>query len=150
VLDFSTLLPGPLASLMLAAAGAKVWKVERPGGEDMRRMGPAQDGISVPWWMLNDGKEILELDLKQATGRERLEPLLAQADVLIEGFRPGVMDRLALGPVALAERFPRLIYCSITGYGQTGPLADRAGHDLNYLAESGILALVGHLARISV
>jgi crotonobetainyl-CoA:carnitine CoA-transferase CaiB-like acyl-CoA transferase len=141
VLDFSTLLPGPLAGLMLAAAGAKVWKIERPGGEDMRRMGPAQEGGSLAWRMLNTGKEILELDLKQPADRARLEPLLAEADILIEGFRPGVMDRLGLGPTLLAERFPRLICCSITGYGQTGPLADRAGHDLNYLAESGILAL---------
>ena len=141
VVDFSTLLPGPLAGLMLAAAGAKVWKIERPGGEDMRRMGAAPDGISLVWRMLNAGKEILELDLKQAADRTRLEPLLAEADVVIEGFRPGVMDRLGLGPAALAARFPRLICCSITGYGQTGPLADRAGHDLNYLAESGILAL---------
>jgi crotonobetainyl-CoA:carnitine CoA-transferase CaiB-like acyl-CoA transferase len=141
VLDFSTLLPGPLAGLMLAAAGAKVWKIERPGGEDMRRMGAQADGVGVAWRLLNTGKEILELDLKREADRARLEPLLAKADVLIEQFRPGVMDRFGLGPATLAERFPRLIYCSITGYGQSGPLSQRAGHDLNYLAETGLLAL---------
>jgi crotonobetainyl-CoA:carnitine CoA-transferase CaiB-like acyl-CoA transferase len=141
VLDFSTLLPGPLAGRMLAAAGATVWKIERPGGEDMRRLGAAAGGVSIAWRLLNAGKEVLELDLKDAADRERLEPLLAQADVLIEQFRPGVMARLGLGYEALSARFPRLVYCSITGYGQTGGLAGRAGHDLNYLAETGLLAL---------
>jgi crotonobetainyl-CoA:carnitine CoA-transferase CaiB-like acyl-CoA transferase len=141
VLDFSTLLPGPLAGRILAAAGAKVRKIERPGGEDMRRLGAAPEGVSLAWRMLNEGKEIVELDLKDAADRERLEPLLAGADVLIEQFRPGVMARLGLGYETLSTRFPRLIYCSITGYGQAGPRAERAGHDLNYLAESGILAL---------
>lgn len=141
VLDFSTLLPGPLAGRMLAASGARVRKIERPGGEDMRRLGAARGGVSMAWRLLNEGKEILELDLKQEADRARLEPLLATADVLIEQFRPGVMDRLGLGHAELARRFPKLIYCSITGYGQSGPLAGRAGHDLNYLAEAGILGL---------
>lgn len=116
-------------------------KIERPGGEDMRRFGPSPGGTSPAWRMLNEGKEVLELDLKRKADRARLEPLLAEADVLIEQFRPGVMDRLGLGYAELARRFPGLVYCSITGYGQTGPLAQRAGHDLNYLAEAGILAL---------
>lgn len=141
VLDFSTLLPGPLATRMLAAAGARVVKIERLGGEDLRRFQPLHEGVSLAWRMLNAGKEILELDLKRPEALARLEPLLAEADVLVEQFRPGVMARLGLDHAALAERFPRLIYCSITGYGQDGPLANRAGHDLNYLAETGILAL---------
>jgi len=144
VLDFSTLLPGPLAGRMLAASGATVRKIERPGGEDMRRMGAKPGETAVAWRLLNAGKEILELDLRQPADRARLEPLLARADVLIEQFRPGVMERLGLGYPELAERYPELIYCSITGFGQTGPLAGRAGHDLNYLALSGLLALAPH------
>lgn len=141
VVDLSTLLPGPLATRILAAAGARVVKIERPGGEDMRRMPPLSDGRSLVYEMLNAGKEILELDLKDPADRERLEVRLASADVLVEQFRPGVMARLGLDPAALLERYPKLVICSITGYGQSGPLAQAAGHDLDYLAETGLLAL---------
>jgi crotonobetainyl-CoA:carnitine CoA-transferase CaiB-like acyl-CoA transferase len=141
VLDFSTLLPGPLATLMLAEAGAEVVKIEKPGGEDMRRFPPRLGDTSAPYAMLNRGKRVLELDLKDEGAREVLDPLLARADILVEQFRPGVMDRLGLGYEALAARHPRLIYCSITGYGQAGPRAQEPGHDLNYLARSGLLSL---------
>jgi crotonobetainyl-CoA:carnitine CoA-transferase CaiB-like acyl-CoA transferase len=141
VLDFTTLLPGPLATLMLAEAGAEVVKIERPGGEDMRRFPPFVDGVSVPYALLNRGKTCLELDLKEAADRARLAPLLARADVVVEQFRPGVMARLGLGYDDLASINPKLVYCSITGYGQTGPKAEKVGHDLNYVAETGLLAL---------
>src|SRR6188508_1419566 len=141
VLDFTTLLPGPLATLLLAEAGAEVIKVERPGGEDMRHYEPRFDGESAMFTMLNRGKKSLTLDLKSDADRERLKPLLARADVLVEQFRPGVMARLGLGYEAVAAINPKLVYCSITGYGQTGPRADEAGHDLNYIGHTGLLAL---------
>jgi crotonobetainyl-CoA:carnitine CoA-transferase CaiB-like acyl-CoA transferase len=97
VLDFSTLLPGPLASLMLAEAGAEVIKIERPGGEEMRSFPPQWDGESAAFALLNRGKKVVTLDLKTTEGRGAVEPLLARADILIEQFRPGVMDRLDLG-----------------------------------------------------
>ena len=141
VLDFSTLLPGPLATLMLAEAGARVVKVERPGGEDMRRFPPFFSGGSALYAMLNRGKEAIFLDLKTEQGRAAALDLATSADIVVEQFRPGVMDRLGLGYAALAARNPRLVYCSISGYGQSGPRAGEAGHDLNYLARSGLLAL---------
>jgi crotonobetainyl-CoA:carnitine CoA-transferase CaiB-like acyl-CoA transferase len=141
VLDFTTLLPGPLATLMLAEAGAEVIKIERPGGEDMRHYEPRFDGESAMFTLLNRGKTSLVLDLKNDADRRKLEPLLARADVLVEQFRPGVMARLGLGFDAVAAINPKLVYCSITGYGQSGPRADEAGHDLNYLGNTGLLAL---------
>ncbi|MEN5081670.1 CaiB/BaiF CoA-transferase family protein [Bosea sp. TWI1241] len=139
VLDFSTLLPGPMASLFLAEAGARVVKVERPEGEDMRRYPPRLGDEAAPFAALNRGKESLALDLKAAGAIERLRPLLARADILIEQFRPGVMARLGLGYAELKEAYPRLIYCSISGYGQAGPRANEAGHDINYQAIGGLL-----------
>jgi alpha-methylacyl-CoA racemase len=141
VLDFTTLLPGPLATLMLAEAGAEVVKIERPGGEEGRRGSPAFDGMAAGFAMLNRGKQGLVLDLKEAGDRERLMPLIGRADVLVEQFRPGVMDRLGLGYEAVRKINPRLVYCSITGYGQTGPRSQEAGHDLNYIGATGLLAL---------
>jgi crotonobetainyl-CoA:carnitine CoA-transferase CaiB-like acyl-CoA transferase len=141
VLDFSTLLPGPLATLMLAEAGAEVIKIEPPGGEDMRAYPPHRDGESVPFALLNRGKRSLMLDLKNAADRARLEPLLARADIVVEQFRPGVMQRLGLDYPAMRARNPRVIYCSITGYGQEGPRAQESGHDLNYIGSTGLLAL---------
>lgn len=142
VLDFSTLLPGPLATLILAEAGADVIKLERPGaGEDMRAFAPkwGRDGVSFA--LLNRGKKSLAIDLKDEGQRRRLTPLIAEADVLVEQFRPGVMARLGLGYEALRTVNPRLIYCSITGYGQSGPKSSVAGHDLNYIGDTGLLAL---------
>lgn len=141
VLDFTTLLPGPLAALMLAEAGAEVIKIERPGGEDMRRFPPVLDGESVTFAMLNRGKQMLTLDLKSEADREQLKPLMARADILIEQFRPGVMARLGLGYDDLKAINPKLIYCSISGYGQSGPRAGEAGHDLNYIGNTGLLDL---------
>jgi|JI10StandDraft_1071094.scaffolds.fasta_scaffold46356_5 alpha-methylacyl-CoA racemase len=142
VIDFSTLLPGPLATLILAEAGATVLKVERPGtGEDMRAYPPAFGKDSVNFALLNRGKRSIALDLKAPGAVDRLLPLIDRADVLVEQFRPGVMDRLGLGWERLSQRNPKLVYCAITGYGQTGPKAQIAGHDLNYMAETGLLAL---------
>jgi len=142
VLDFSTLLPGPLASLLLAEAGAEVTKVERIGtGDEMRGYSPRLDDESAIFCLLNRGKKSLEIDLKEPRAVERLQPLLAQTDILIEQFRPGVMERLGLGYDQLHAAYPRLIYCSITGFGQSGPRAQFAGHDLNYMAISGVLSL---------
>ena len=115
VLDFTTLLPGPLATLMLAEAGAQVIKIERPGGEDMRRYEPRFDGESAMFAMLNRGKKSLVLDLKREADRDKLKPLLVRADILVEQFRPGVMARLGFGYDAVRAINPKLIYCSITG-----------------------------------
>jgi alpha-methylacyl-CoA racemase len=141
VIDLSTLLPGPLASLMLAEAGARVIKVERPGGEDMRGFAPMLDGASVPFAILNAGKECIALDLKKPADKARLKALIAEADIVIEQFRPGVMTRLGLNPTELTARHPGLIYCAVTGYGQEGPRSEDAGHDLNYQALTGLLSL---------
>jgi crotonobetainyl-CoA:carnitine CoA-transferase CaiB-like acyl-CoA transferase len=141
VLDFTTLLPGPLATLMLAEAGAEVIKVERPGGEDMRAMPPRHDGEAAVFALLNRGKKSVVADLKNESDRKRLRPLLEKADVLVEQFRPGVMERLDLGYAAVARINPRIVYCSISGYGQQGPRAGEAGHDINYQSRTGLLAL---------
>lgn len=142
VLDFSTLLPGPLCSLLLAEAGAEVIKFERPGrGDEMRSYEPKVDDDSANFVLLNRGKLSVAIDLKSPEALSQLLPLIREADVLIEQFRPGVMDRLGLGYAALAEVNPRLVYCSITGFGQHGPRASEAAHDLNYVAASGTLSL---------
>lgn len=142
VIDFSTLLPGPLASLMLAEAGAQVVKIERPGrGDEMRTYTPKFGQDSVNFALLNRGKETIVIDLKASGAAEQLRPLLARADIVIEQFRPGVMERLGLGYDALREINPSLIYCAITGWGQSGPKAQVAAHDLNYMAEAGLIGL---------
>jgi crotonobetainyl-CoA:carnitine CoA-transferase CaiB-like acyl-CoA transferase len=140
VLDLSSYLPGPFASLLLADFGAEVLKVEPPPGDGMRQLGP-RDADATPLFhaALNAGKAICRLDLKSPDGHATLLRLAAQADVLIEGFRPGVMQRLGLDPVTLRARHPGLICCSISGYGADGPLARAAGHDGNYLALAGVL-----------
>src|SRR5215204_435609 len=133
VLDFSTLLPGPLATLLLAEAGAEVIKIERPGrGDEMRSYEPKFGTDSVNFALLNRGKRSVALDLKAPDALERLRPLLETSDVVVEQFRPGVMDRLGLGYDALSRMNPRIVYCAITGYGQDGPRAQVAAHDLNY------------------
>lgn len=142
VLDFSTLLPGPFATLMLAEAGAKVVKVERVGsGDEMRSYEPKLGADSANFQLLNAGKDSIAIDLKAKDAFERLKPLVAQADVVVEQFRPGVMDRLGFGYEALRVVNPRLIYCAITGWGQSGPKSAVAAHDLNYMAEAGLLGL---------
>ncbi len=141
VLDFTTLLPGPLASLMLAEAGAEVLKIERPGGENARRFPPLIDNESASFAMLNRGKQSLALDLKNKADRDKLIPLIRRADILMEQFRPGVMQRLGLGYDEVRAINPRLIYCSISGYGQRGPRVHEAGHDINYIGNTGLLDL---------
>jgi crotonobetainyl-CoA:carnitine CoA-transferase CaiB-like acyl-CoA transferase len=141
VLDFTTLLPGPLATLMLAEAGAEVIKIERPGGEDMRAYPPRFDGFSAAFALINRGKKSMTFDLARDDERALLRPLIERADVLVEQFRPGVMGRLGLSYDDVCKINPRLVYCSITGYGQDGPRAGEAGHDLNYIGNTGLLAL---------
>jgi crotonobetainyl-CoA:carnitine CoA-transferase CaiB-like acyl-CoA transferase len=145
VLDLTRLLPGPLATLLLADLGADVVKVEEPGGGDFLRHLPplTSDGTGGMFAALNRGKRSIELDLKSVAGARLLRALCAKADVLVEGFRPGVLERLRLSPQTLLEEFPRLIVCSISGFGQTGPWRERAGHDIGYLALSGALARCG-------
>ena len=141
VLDFTTLLPGPLATLMLAEAGAEVLKIEQPGGENARRFPPFVGNESAAFAMLNRGKTSMTLDLKNKADRERLVPLVRRADIVVEQFRPGVMDRLGLGYNDLKTINPKLIYCSISGYGQSGPRVHEAGHDINYIGNTGLLDL---------
>ena len=141
VIDFTTLLPGPLATLMLARAGADVIKIEPPGGEAMRFYPPYAGGQSAAFAMLNAGKTCREIDLKNAAGRDEVMGMLRRADVLVEQFRPGVMTRLGLDFANVRAINPRLIFCSISGYGQTGPRSQEAGHDLNYIGNTGLLAL---------
>ncbi|MBS7707838.1 CaiB/BaiF CoA transferase family protein [Chelatococcus asaccharovorans] len=142
VLDFSFHLPGPMASLILAEAGAEVIKVERlHTGDELRQIPPFATDESIAFAMLNRGKKSVSIDLKAASAFETLEPLLRAADVLVEQFRPGVMQRLGFGYDAVRAINPGIIYCSITGYGQTGPNNMKAGHDLNYCAEAGLLSL---------
>ncbi|MCA9530638.1 MAG: CoA transferase [Myxococcales bacterium] len=145
VLDLTRLLPGPFASMVLSDLGAQVDKVEDPRGGDYLRVTPplAGDGMSHLHHWLNRGKRSVELDLKTPAGVETLKRMVPHYDVLLEGNRPGVMDRLGLGYETLRALHPGLIYCALTGYGQDGPLANRAGHDLNYLARCGALGLFG-------
>jgi crotonobetainyl-CoA:carnitine CoA-transferase CaiB-like acyl-CoA transferase len=142
VTDFSTLLPGPMCSLLLVQAGAEVIKIERPGrGDEMRSYTPRFGSESVNFALLNPGKRSVALDLKDPSARDQAVELVRTSDVVIEQFRPGVMDRLGLGYEAMRLLNPGLIYCSITGWGQHGSLADIAAHDLNYQAETGLLGL---------
>jgi crotonobetainyl-CoA:carnitine CoA-transferase CaiB-like acyl-CoA transferase len=138
VLDLSRVLAGPWSGQLLADYGADVIKVERPGaGDDTRAWGPpwwgdSQQRMAAYYLSANRGKRSIAIDLKQAAGREILLRWVEKADALIEGFRPGVLDRLGLGWNTLHDRNPKLVLCSLSGYGQTGPLAQRAGHDINY------------------
>jgi len=144
VLDLTRLLPGAYCTQQLADMGADVIKVEEPEtGDYMRWTPPLVEGQSVLFNALNRHKRSIELDLKEERGRDTLLRLVETADVLVEGNRPGVMERLGLGWATLHARNPRLVMCSITGYGQDGPFASRAGHDLNYMAIAGGLGLNG-------
>ena len=144
VLDLSLLLPGPYCARIMADFGAHVIKVERPDqGDWVRSVPPFKDGISTLFQALNRGKYSLTLDLKTQAGREIFLEFAARADVLLETFRPGVMENLDLGYEQLAHSNPRLVYCSLTGFGPQGTYRDRPGHDLNYIALSGLLDLTG-------
>jgi alpha-methylacyl-CoA racemase len=148
VLDLSRLLPGPLASLVLADLGADVDKVEDTAGGDYLRVMPPHAGTganatSSVFLALNRNKRSAVIDLKKPKGKEALLQLARCYDVVLEQFRPGVLDRLGLSHATLLAENPRLVVCALTGYGQSGPLAQRAGHDLNYLARAGVLAQQG-------
>jgi crotonobetainyl-CoA:carnitine CoA-transferase CaiB-like acyl-CoA transferase len=144
VLDLSRLLPGPFLTMILADLGADVIKVEAPGaGDYLRTMFPGKQGMSGRFLAVNRNKRSLVLDLKTAPGRDAFLRLVAQADVVVESFRPGVMARLGLGYDALRAHNPRVILCSISGFGQDGPYQERAGHDLGYVALAGVLAMGG-------
>lgn len=144
ILDFSTLLPGPFASMMLSDMGAEVLRVEAPGRWDMvRSRPPFDDGVSAGHAFLNRNKRSLGLDMKQPGAVDVVKRLIQNYDIVLEQFRPGVMKRLGVDYETLSAENPALIYCSLTGYGQTGPMKDRAGHDNNYLALAGAMSHSG-------
>lgn len=144
ILDLTRLIPGPLASLVLADLGATVDKVEDTGaGDYLRHIPPRLGDEGAAFQTLNRGKRSLVLDLKHPRGRETLLAMATRYDVVFEQFRPGVLDKLGVGHDVLLRENPRLVVCALTGYGQTGPLRDRAGHDVNYLARAGILGVQG-------
>jgi alpha-methylacyl-CoA racemase len=144
VLDLTRLLPGPMATLHLADMGADVVKIEDAGnGDYAREMGPVREGTSVFFRLLNRNKRGMRLDLKNPQGREAFLRLAKTADVIVEGFRPGVMAKLGLGYDTVSAINPRIVYCSITGYGQDGPYAERAGHDINYIGYAGVGDQIG-------
>ncbi|HLY20698.1 MAG TPA: CaiB/BaiF CoA-transferase family protein, partial [Bryobacteraceae bacterium] len=144
VLDLTRLLPGAAATMQLANFGAEVIKIEEPGrGDYSRSIPPYVDGEGAVFHMVNRGKKSVALDLKSESGRAAFLKLAATADVVVEGNRPGTMERLGLGYGMLRALNERLIYVSITGYGQDGPWANMAGHDINYLALGGVLDLIG-------
>jgi crotonobetainyl-CoA:carnitine CoA-transferase CaiB-like acyl-CoA transferase len=148
VLDFTQVLAGPYASYQLALLGADVIKIERRGGEDMRRTPLSREwadrNMAPSFIAVNGNKRSLTLDLQKPAARDIVLKLAAQADVVMENFRPGVMDRLGLGYAALSSVNPRLIYCAISGFGQTGPARNEAGYDGKIQAMSGIMAITGH------
>lgn len=144
VLDFSTLLPGPYATQLLADMGAEVLRIESPTRPDSLKVLPPMVGeISAAHGTINRNKQSLAIDLKHQDAKGIVMKLLQEYDIIVEQFRPGVMERLGLDYNTLAEQFPALIYCSITGYGQTGPWKLRAGHDINYLSLSGLASFSG-------
>lgn len=139
VVEFEGLGPAPFACMLLATHGAQITRIRRPG--TVGGKGNSTDQV------IGRNRNDIELDLKDKAAIETCLKLIAEADVLVEGYRPGVMERLGLGPAAVAARNPRLVYARMTGWGQSGPLADRAGHDINYLALSGGLSTIGPKER---
>lgn len=137
VLDFSNLLPGPFCTMILAELGAEVVKVERPNGGDITRSTPLRFEAT------SRSKKSLALDLKDPSVVEQLKELIHQFDIVVEGFRPGVMDRLGLSYKELFKWNEKIVYCSISGFGQTGPMSKVPGHDINYLATAGLLSISG-------
>lgn len=145
ILDFSRVLAGPYCTMQLGDLGARVIKIEQPGkGDDTRAWGPPFVGRESAYFLsVNRNKESLALDLKHPQARPILDALLARADVVVENFRPGTMARLGLGYPAIATRYPRLVYCSISGFGQTGPRHAEAGYDAMMQAEGGLMSITG-------
>ena len=148
VLDFTRVLAGPAASLALADLGAEIWKIEPPGtGDDTRLFPPFRNHESHYFLGVNRGKKSIVIDLKTEAGVALVKDLAATCDILVENYRPGVMDRLGLGYEALSAINPRLIYCAISGYGMTGPLRDRPSFDIVLQAMSGALSVNGEAGR---
>ncbi len=144
MLDLSRLLPGPYCSLLLADLGMEVLKVEDPEqGDYMRMMGPVRKRDGAYFLALNRNKKSMILNLKAQEGREIFHKLIETYDIVLEGFRPGVMDRLGIGYQELKKKHPGIILCSLSGYGQDGPYRDRSGHDINYIGLGGLLELTG-------
>jgi len=144
VLDLTRLLPGAMATLHLADLGADVVKIEdTQAGDYSRTMGRVRGGMSDSFRLMNRNKRAMRLDLKQAQGRDAFLRLARRADVVVEGFRPGVMAKLGVAYDAVSAINPRIVYCSITGYGQDGPYAQRSGHDINYTGLAGIGDQIG-------
>jgi crotonobetainyl-CoA:carnitine CoA-transferase CaiB-like acyl-CoA transferase len=148
VVDLTENLAGPFCTMILADMGAEVVKVERPGiGDESRRFPPFVAGESAGYLTLHRGKKSVALDLKDARGREAFAALVGRADVLVEAFRPGTLDRLGLGPDRLRQDHPRLIVCSLSGFGQTGPYRERGGYDLVAQAMGGLMSVTGEPDR---
>lgn len=144
VLDFSRVLAGPYCTMLLSDLGARVIKIEKVGtGDDTRSFGPFMSGESVYFSCFNRGKESIVLDIKSPRDRDLLEKLFDRSDVLVENFRPGVMERLGYGPARLAQTHPHLIYASISGFGHSGPYSDLPGYDMVVQAMGGIMSLTG-------
>src|SRR5688500_4047829 len=145
VLDLTRVLSGPYCTMLLADMGARVIKIEQPGrGDDTRSWGPPFVGAESAYFLsINRNKESLTLDFKAREGRQILDELIRSADVLVENFRPGAMARLGLDYAAVAARHPRLVYCSISGFGQDGPRRDEAGYDAVIQAEGGLMSVTG-------
>src|SRR5258708_1929771 len=145
VLDFSRVLAGPYCTMQLGDLGARVIKIEQPGrGDDTRAWGPPFVGRESAYFLsVNRNKESLALDLKHPRARPILDALLSRADVVVENFRPGTMERLGLGYAAIAARYPRIVYCSISGFGQTGPRRAEPGYDAMMQAEGGLMSITG-------
>lgn len=144
VLDLSQYIPGPFATLLLSDLGAEVIKIEPPHGDPMVSFGPRDDdGVSPFYKQLNRNKTVVRMDLKAEEGRALFAQMVAKADVVLESFRPGVLERLGFGPERLREINPGIVHCALSGFGQTGPYRLRAGHDMTYLALTGALAATG-------
>lgn len=145
VLDLSQYIPGPFATMTLGDLGAEVIKIEPPFGDPMRTAFlTGEDGISPFYKQLNAGKTVINLDLKSEEGKAAFTELVKKSDVILESFRPGVMARLGFGPDDLKALNPKLVHCALSGFGQTGPYAQIAGHDMTYVALTGGLSQTGH------
>src|SRR5438105_472751 len=145
ILDLTRVLSGPYCTMMLADMGARVIKIEQPGkGDDTRAWGPPfLEGESAYFLSINRNKESVTIDFKQAGGRALIDGLLAKSDVLVENFRPGTLDKFGLDYQSLASTHPRLVYCSIAGFGQTGPRSKEAGYDAIMQGEGGLMSITG-------
>jgi len=151
MLDLSRLLPGPYASLLLADLGMEVLKIEDlEMGDYLRKIGPARKEDSFYFLAVNRNKKSMTLNLKVQEGKEIFFKLIATYDVVLESFRPGVMDRLGIGYEELKKRNPRIVLCSLSGYGQDGPYCERSGHDINYIGLGGVLELIGEKDKAPV